>query len=486
MQKALIMGIKCKHLMRRGLILGLFLPGIFQPALAADSSLVNFTKHLVLDSRVIAETNHVRLVLGRVEKDPHNPLFRADQPWENALNNLYPNVAYDEDQRLFKLWYKDMLADQDVIQKMRPPRIIAHAGWFLLYATSRDGLVWNKPDLGLIDFDGSKHNNIVARDTANMGVFKDPYDPDPARRYKMVHDEGRGNLRVRFSADGIHWDAALTPKIAGAVGDTHNNAFFDPHTGNYVLITRLFEGERKVARSESKDFLNWTPAEVALESLPGEKGRRQTYCMPSFPYANIYLGYVMMFNTPGDSTVDCELTWSPDSVKWYRVNPGTPFIPRGPEGSCDSGCIHASAGSAISRNGQLLIFYGGSTAKHIGTKRHCLPCLARLRLDGFAAFEPAPPGAKGFVVTQPMRCTGEPLRLSADATGGAIRIAVLDQPGFELHRCVPVKKDVTDSEVKWKGGSRFSSLKGKTVCLKFELESARLYAFSGLELLPEK
>ena len=70
--------------------------------------------------------------------------------------------------------------------------------------------------------------------------------------------------------------------------------------------------------------------------------------------------------------------------------------------------------------------------------------------------------------------------------GGALRVAVLDQPGFALDRCVPVKKDVTDGEVKWKGGSRFSSLKGKTVSLKFELDSAKLYAFSGLELLPEK
>ena len=471
--------------MCRVLILGLALTGFCQPLLAAGPGLVNFTKHLVLDSRVIAQTNHVRLVLGRVEKDPHNPLFHADKPWENALNNLYPNVAYDEDQRLFKLWYKDMLPDQDVVQKMMPPRIIAHVGWFLLYATSRDGIAWNKPDVGLIGFDGTKHNNIVARDTANMGVFKDLYDPDPARRYKMVHDEGRGNLRVRFSADGLHWGDALTPKIAGAVGDTHNNAFFDPHTGKYVLITRLSQGERKVARSESKDFLNWTPAEVVLESLAGEKGHRQTYCMPSFPYANIYLGYVMMINTPGDSTVDCELTWSPDSVKWYRVNPSTPFIPRGPEGSYDSGCIYAPAGSAIARNGQLLIFYGGSKAKHIGTKRHCLPCLARLRLDGFAAFEPDVPGVKGLVVTQPMRCTGEPLRISADPNGGAIRVAVLNQPGFELDHCVPDTKDVTDGEVKWKGASRFSSLKGKTVSLRFELDSARLYAFSGLELLPE-
>ncbi len=486
MRNASNMDHKANHPFKVRLVLALLLPGLLYSAFGTDAGLVNLSKHLVLDSRVIAETNHVRLTLGKVQKDPHNPLFRADKPWENALNNLYPNVVYDQEQRLFKLWYKDMLPDRSALEKMAPPRIIAHVGWFLLYATSRDGITWTKPDLGLIEFDGSRHNNIVARDTANTGVFKDVYDTDPARRYKMVHDEGRGNLRVRFSPDGIHWGPALKPKIEGAVGDTHNNAFVDPHSGKYVLITRLYEGERKVARSESRDFLNWTAAQVVLESLPAEKGHRQTYCMPAFPYANLYLGYVMMINTPGDSTVDCELTWSPDSIKWYRVNPGTPFIPRGPEGSYDSGCIYAPAGSPIARNGQILIIYGGSAEKHVGTKRHCLPCLARLRLDGFAAFEPDAPDAKASVVTRPMRCTGEPLLLSADARGGAIRVAVLDQPGFELDHCVSIRKDVTDSEVKWKGGSRFVSLKGKTVCLKFELDAARLYAFSGLASLADK
>jgi len=449
---------------------------------ASFPSLVNVRKHLVLDTRLIAQTNDVRLVLGRVEKDPHNPLFPADRPWENSLNNLYPNIAYDQDQGLFKLWYKDMLCDQGVINKMMPPRIIVSVGWFLLYATSRDGLVWQKPDIGLIGFDGSKQNNVVARDTANTGVFLDRHDPDPGRRFKMVHDEGRGQLRVRFSADGIRWSDAIAPTIVGGVGDTHNNAFYDERTGKYVLITRLFQGERKVARSESRNFTNWTDAQLILESLPSEKGRRQTYCMPSFAYANVYLGFLMLINTGSNTNVDCELTWSPDTVQWHRVNPGAHFIPHGPPGSHDGGCIYAQAGPPILKDGRLMIFYGGSTHLHIGRKRHCLPCLAWLRPDGFAAYEPAEAGRTGTVTTQPMLCSGEPLRVSADARGGAIRVAVLDEEGFELERCQPVTENATDLEVQWKGGKSLSSLQGKTVRLRFELDAARLYAFSGLEL----
>ncbi len=446
---------------------------------APTAQLCDPPKLLVLDPRVIAETTNVRLTLGNVQKEPRNPLFQADQPWENALNNLYPNVTYDAEARLFKLWYKDMLPDRDVIAKMMPPRVVIRTGWLLLYATSRDGLAWDKPALDLYGFDGSTQNNIVARDTANTGVFKDVFDRNPARRYKMVHDLGRGHFRVRFSADGLRWSDEVVPAIVGAVGDTHNNAFFDPRTGRYVLLTRLFEGERKVARSESRDFTNWTDAKVVLESLPEEKGKRQTYCMPSFAYANGYLGFLMLMNTGSDNSVDCELTWSPDTVNWRRINPGTPLIPRGPKGSYDAGCIYGPAGGPILKDGKLWVLYGGSEVFHVGTKRHCLPCWAYLRPDGFAGYEPVQPGGKGILVTQPLRCTGEPLRVSTDAKGGSLRVRVFAK-GFELSR--PITANVTDTEVKWSGLRRFTSLKGQTVRLQFELESAKLYALSGVEL----
>jgi hypothetical protein len=85
----------------------------------------------------------------------------------------------------------------------------------------------------------------------------------------------------------------------------------------------------------------------------------------------------------------------------------------------------------------------------------------------------------------PLRCTGEPLRISADGRAGAIRVAVVDTPGFELDQCHPIRQDVTDQEINWNGRASFAALKGKTVRLKFELDSAKLYAFSGVELLKE-
>lgn len=442
------------------------------------------SKQLVLDSRIVDRTEGLKLVLGTVEKEARNPLFTADKPWENALNNLYPNVQWDEKEQRFKLWYKCVLADPDVIAKMVPPRTVHDVGWFLCYATSRDGITWEKPALGINGFDGSTENNITARDTPNVGVFRDPHDADPSRRFKMIYDVGMGEMRVRFSADGTHWGEPLTPEGLGRVGDTHNNAFWDERIDRYVLLTRLYLGERLVARSESRDFLHWETPKLVLRSTLAEGRGRQAYCMPAFPYANVYLGFVMIYNVGTDRSVDCELTWSPDGISWERVAPGTPFIPRGPKGTYDSGCIYAQAGPPVLRDGRLWIYYGGSAAVHTGWKRHCLPSLARLRPDGFAAYTPEQPGGAGSLTTQPMLCTGEPLRLSADAHGGSIRVAVLDAKGFAATDCQPVRANVTGGIVGWQGGKDLSALKGRVVRLRFDLRGARLYAFSGLQQIP--
>ncbi len=449
----------------------------------AGASLRNPRKHLVLDSRVLERVDGAKPVLGTVEKEIRNPLFQADKPWENALNNLYPNVLYDEEERLFKLWYKCVLNDKDVIAKMMPPATVHDQGWFLLYATSRDGLAWEKPALGLHGFDGSTRNNAVARDTPNVGVFSDPHDPDPARRYKMVYDVGSGKMRVRFSPDGLRWTEPVVPEGLAGAGDTHNNAFWDERLGKYVLITRLFLGERLVARSESTDFLHWERPAVVLRSTAEEDKTHQTYCMPAFPYANVYLGYVMMYHVGTDRTVDCELAWSPDSVAWKRVAPGTPFLPRGPKGSYDSACIYAPAGPPIVRDDRIWIYYGGSAAVHRGWKRHCLPCLARLRVDGFAGYQPADVRTPAHLTTAPLCCTDEPLRVSADATGGTLRVEVIGAEGYSLEACEPIARDVTDAVVRWKGGKDLSQLSGQTYRLRFELSAATLYAFSGVELL---
>lgn len=125
-------------------------------------------------------------------------------------------------------------------------------------------------------------------------------------------------------------------------------------------------GERLVARLESDDFLHWKNSGLVLRSTLEEGRAHQTYCLPVFRYANVYLGYSMIYNVGTDRSVDCELAWSPDSITWQRLAPGTPLIPRGPKGSYDSACIYAMAGPPIVQGNDLLLFYGGDHGADTG------------------------------------------------------------------------------------------------------------------------
>jgi len=95
---------------------------------------------------------------------------------------------------------------------------------------SKDGLHWNKPVVGLIEYRGSKKNNYVHH---LMGgklhrvdcIIRDNTDPDPARRYKTavpnIFRQGVGGTAV--SPDGIHWTEVSSPGIYG--GDEWNLTF---------------------------------------------------------------------------------------------------------------------------------------------------------------------------------------------------------------------------------------------------------------------
>ncbi|MBL9153682.1 MAG: hypothetical protein JNK37_14405 [Verrucomicrobiales bacterium] len=453
---------------------------------AARPRLVEPDEHklLMLDSRVMASVTGARLVPGQVVKEARNPLFQADKPWENSLNNLYPNVLWDEEEQVFKLWYKCVLADPEAIAKMDGPSTVHDVGWYLLYANSRDGLSWEKPALGLHAYGGDRNTNIVARDTPNVGVFKDAREPDPSRRYKMVYDVGLGKLRARFSADGIHWGEPVEMQgFSSKNGDTHNNAFWDAKSGKYLWFTKLYLGERLVARAESDDFLHWKNNGLVLRSGTAEGRDSQTYCLPVFRYGSVYLGYVMMYRLGHGRMVECELAWSPDGLEWRRVFPGTPFIPRGAEGSFDSQCIYAMAGPPIAQGGDLLIYYGGDDFPHTGWKRHCLLALARLPLDHFAGYRPESPDGKARLVTRELRSHPSGLKVTATVEpGGSVQIVALDATGRELGAARPIRAGGHDLPVTWEAGKE-SVAPGGTVSYRIELDRATLYALAGVSLV---
>ncbi|MEW6751985.1 MAG: hypothetical protein AB1505_13555 [Candidatus Latescibacterota bacterium] len=82
-------------------------------------------------------------------------------------------------------------------------------------ARSPDGYHWERPDLGLVGYRGSRHNNLVdlnqaAHHVQACVVFLDGADPDPRRRFKMAFQSRRyqGRFAVAYSGDGLTWREA--------------------------------------------------------------------------------------------------------------------------------------------------------------------------------------------------------------------------------------------------------------------------------------
>jgi hypothetical protein len=433
------------------------------------------SRYLLLDSRIIEKAENAKLSVGTVEKHKANPLFIEDKPWEKRFDNLYGNVIYDKEDRLYKCWYDVFIVDHSAKgmtleqrnKRYRPPRGREMA---ICYATSKDGLTWEKPELGLVDYEGSKANNIVWRGPHGAGVHKDGREADPAHRYKMIMQ----GVKTSVSADGVKWSKAQNINLPGIAGDTHNNSLWAPTLGKYVGITRTWgKNGREVMRIESDDFKTWKKDKVVLT---GTDKKKQTYAMPVFYYGGLYLGLVAVHHQRPVDRVWTELAWSPDTKEWHRIDEDTPLIPWSETKlDYDYGCVYPCAYPVFLEN-EIRIYYGGSDWTHYGWRNGCL-ALATLRPDGFAGYEQEATDKPAIIITKPVPYSGKDIRITADVDkGGSIRVSIVDDEGQNAMTAKTIFGTVTDEDLKLR-----KKVKLETIRLRFEIEKAKLYSFSFSE-----
>ena len=361
-----------------------------------------------------------------------------------------------------------------------------------------DGIVWEKPELGVVEFEGIKQNNLVYRGPHGAGVYQDLREEDAAKRYKMFTSSGRKEMAVAFSPDGIHWSPLhFCPQVNPyPVDGTHYNTVWVDELGEHVGFTRLRDKReggsatmrrrlgawppRQVGRTTSKDFLNWSRAVPMMEGLGDNL---QIYSMPVFRHGSVYLGLPVIHNQSSDRAWT-ELAWSADTREWQRVCPGSPLIPNSnPVGSYDWGCAYSSAFPIILEN-EIRLYYGGSDWLHFGWREGTF-CLATLRPDGFAGYRQDSAKRQAVVSTTPTVCTGSALHLSADVQPiGSIQVTLLDGHNEEvLAVSEALEQTVTDAAVKWQDGFSLGRVAGEKLRVQFALNGAKLYSF-GFDLKP--
>lgn len=448
------------------------LPAADKPAGVLPQGSACEDRHLLLDSRIIANTQNAHLTPGTVEKHASNPLMKEDKPWEVRFDNLYANILYDPVETRYRCWYSPFIVHQSsrgtTLEQRENRRFIfpKKTEMGVCYATSRDGLKWEKPELNLVEFEGSKANNLVLRGPHGVGVFRDDHESDPQRRYKMFRVED-----TRCSTDGLHWDTPTPCPGISSRSDTHNNLLWVPGLNRYVGFVRLWtpewgRGQRVVGRTESTDLKQWTKA---VEVLRGDE-QNQAYAMPVFRYANVYLGLIAVFRTTEDR-VHTELAWSPDTMTWHRIQPGTPLISNSVKpGEYDWGCVYAALSPVVLKD-QIRIYYGSSNGRHFSWRDGFL-CLATLRPDGWAGYEQENPASPAIITTRPVICTASTLWITCDVQrGGHVEVAVLDESGSKLSNAT-----ITQTSTCAPAG-QLSRHRNRPVSLRMEISKARVYSF---------
>jgi hypothetical protein len=202
----------------------------------------------------------------------------------------------------------------------------------------------------------------------------------------------------------------------------------------------------------------------------------QTYAMPVFKYTGVYLGLPTIYYVKSlGNRMGTELAWSPDSKVWLRIDEGSRVIPLGEKRARDYdwGCIFAANDPVILKD-EIRIYYSGQAFPHGMNPGYF--CLATLRPDGWAGFEPKDKNKPAVLLTNPVVCSAETLRISADGKGGSIETTVLDEKGKTLALGKPMTDDVTDAPVEF-GNGELKNILRRWVRLQFKLNRAKIYAF---------
>ncbi|HIG57370.1 MAG TPA: hypothetical protein EYG11_00545 [Candidatus Latescibacteria bacterium] len=404
------------------------------------------------------------------------------------------------------------------------------------YATSTDGEHWEKPSLGLHQWEGCKDNNIACdpNGPSMYHIIRDEQDPDPSRRYKALFSSG--NRQPGVSPDGFTWTMLENVSIPS---QDESQFCWDPYSKQYLaLVKQGTEWGRSVWLSTSEDFNHFSHPELIFhaDEKDWENCRRrvrkiiddpayitppiiddidyiaEVYNMAVLPYQGLYIGFPTIFNPIGavpppqtnfTRINQIEMAVSRDLRHWDRVADRTPFIGIEPWDGENYGTsqLLMSGPPIVRDNGEIWAYYNalripGSAAMYqrfnrnkelfrLGVdERHFADSgalsLAKLQPDRFVSID----GDEiGTIISKPFHWRGEDLYLNADARWGEIYAEIQDaetgkpHPGFWVpgEEPPPYTGESLRARYTWK--HPHDLVFEKPVRLKFYLHQARLFSY---------
>ncbi|MCA9103406.1 MAG: hypothetical protein KDA63_19760 [Planctomycetales bacterium] len=456
--------------MLRCIIVGLLL---FVPAIATADEPVALGDRLELFADGFLIDRQSGDVALRVHQpEPAEVALTADEPWEGNTSGYF---TLFEDGERYRMIYRGWQHDPDDIRHEIHPEVVC-------LAESDDGIHWQKPNLGIVEFAGSTDNNIIwdGEGSHNFTPFKDMNPACSAdARYKAL-GRTKGGLIYFKSPDGVHWEIAHDePVITDGAFDSQNLAFWDPYEKEYRAYWRIFtDGVRAIRTATSDDFVHWRPhADLTYAEGTPNQHLYTNAVQKYFRAPHLFVGFPTRFLPDEGQRVEPIFMISRDGVDFVRYN--EPVVPE------TAPADRQGNRSNYMTWGMLALPERPDEISVYATEAYYGPVPGRVRrfayrLDGFVSLRAGADG--GEIVTRPITFSGSELVLNYQAdAGGGVSVEILDEAGepidgFTSSDADRLEGDSVRGVVSWNGSSDLSKLAGKPIRLRIDAKDADIYS----------
>ncbi|MCC6485453.1 MAG: hypothetical protein IT209_11455 [Armatimonadetes bacterium] len=351
-------------------------------------------------------------------------------------------------------------------------------------ALSTDGYNWRRPSLGLVEYNGSKDNNLiqllgVEHHVTACVILHEPDDPDPSRRFKMAFESTKyqAHLAVAFSEDGLRWTEfegnpvgpAFEMSGAARVGDCYYLAGQNWQQYGYF---------RQMNVHASYDFCRWTQSSCIgfrRSSVPpratlayGNDGEQIHLGAGLWNRGSVVIGFYGQWHGSflDDRrlvSMDLGMVISHDGLHYREPVPDFRIVSAAEDGWTlppqGTTALHMPAivqGQGFEDIGDETLFWYSSWPEHDSTGIR----VAVWERDRLGFLQPFwGPGRDSHLISAPIALENENAEIYVNVDGvgehASIRAALLDRefqeaPGFGIDECLSVRDSGFRQKLRWR------------------------------------
>ncbi len=432
----------------------------------------------------------LRMIPGKQVGRPNPIVLPHGRPGtpDDARARFYGTVIPFEDG--LRMWYLGRSALDDSRKDGRGLRVC--------YATSRDGVHWEKPELGLVEIRGSRRHNVVdlrggRADVTALPIIHDPADPNASRRFKAVFEspEYDNRFAVAYSPDGLRWTESPHNPVGPILEQTGLIRFRDCYYVNGQGGDHFHGAPRRLITFASYDFEHWleTPClgfrrdsePPRAVSTPATTGEEVHLGAGLWDRGNVILGVTDLWHghPSGDrarTVQDLGLVITHDALHYREPVPDFTLVPAAGELEAPP-----NRGDTLS-HGQGMANVGERTLLWYEIWLHGEIRLASWDRDRLGYYEPSGQMGAGEpqCVTCPFRPRNGAPRVFVNADGlsgeGTLVVEVLDEqfrplPGYSGADALPLRGSGLRVPVLWKGREALRGVRGP-IRLRVRFEGA--------------